>query len=190
VNAPADKAALRNRLRALRREEAERRPGAAKAAARLAPVDRLPAFACVAAYHPMGSEMDPEPLVRRLAQTGAMVALPVGVDRHAPLQYRLWDGSDPLTPDAFGVLCPPLSAPAMRPDLVIVPLLAFDRTGARLGQGGGTFDRTLQNLRASGRVFVLGLAYSAQEVEAVPREPHDERLDAVLTEAAYLEFGD
>ena len=84
---------------------------------------------------------------------------------------------------------PSVSAPRAHPDLVIVPLLGFDRRGRRLGQGGGTYDRTLANLRASGRVFVLGLAYSVQETDEIPWEPHDERLDAILTEASYLEFG-
>jgi 5-formyltetrahydrofolate cyclo-ligase len=87
-------------------------------------------------------------------------------------------------------MAPVPSAPQSHPDLVIAPLLGFDRKGRRLGQGGGTYDRTLANLRAFGRVFVLGLAYSGQEVDEVPAEPHDQRLDAVLTETAYLEFGD
>jgi 5-formyltetrahydrofolate cyclo-ligase len=184
------KAALRARLRAARRAAAQARPDAAEEAARLAPVERFPAFACVGAYRPMGSEMDPAPLPRRLAATGVMLALPRAVDRDAPLEYRLWDGGSPLSPDAFGVASPPASAPLAHPDLVIAPLLGFDRGGHRLGQGGGTYDRTLANLRASRRVFVLGLAYSAQETDQIPHEPHDQRLDAVLTEAAYLEFGD
>ncbi|HEY9233988.1 MAG TPA: 5-formyltetrahydrofolate cyclo-ligase, partial [Phenylobacterium sp.] len=71
--------------------------------------------------------------------------------------------------------------------LVICPLLAFDRRGARLGQGGGHYDRTIEALRAEGPVFVLGLAYAGQEVEGLPAEPHDQRLDAILTESGYIE---
>ncbi len=71
------------------------------------------------------------------------------------------------------------------PDLVIAPLLAFDRSGARLGQGGGHYDRTLEGLRARGPLFVIGLAYAGQQIDAVPREPHDQCLDAILTEISY-----
>jgi 5-formyltetrahydrofolate cyclo-ligase len=79
-------------------------------------------------------------------------------------------------------------AGSVSPELVVAPLLAFDRHGGRLGQGGGHYDRTLANLRAKGRVFILGLAYAGQEVDAIPIEPHDQRLDAVLTEAGYREL--
>jgi 5-formyltetrahydrofolate cyclo-ligase len=190
VTSSDHKAALRARLRAARRAAAQALPDAAERAARLAPVERFPAFACVGAYRPMGSEMDPAPLLRRLAATGAMLALPRATDRAAPLEYRVWDGLSPLEPDAFGVASPQASTPLAHPDLVIAPLLSFDSRGHRLGQGGGTYDRTLANLRAGRRVFVLVLAYSAQETDKIPCEPHDQRLDAVLTEAAYLEFGD
>jgi 5-formyltetrahydrofolate cyclo-ligase len=190
VTAPSHKASLRGRLRARRRAAAKAGPDAAEAAARICPLETLPALACVGTYHPMGTEMDPGPLVRRLCATGAMVALPAAASRHGPLQYRLWAPGEALLPDAFGAMAPGPSAPEAHPDLVIAPLLGFDRNGRRLGQGGGTYDRTLANLRAFGRVFVLGLAYSGQQVDEVPAEPHDQRLDAVLTETAYLEFGD
>jgi 5-formyltetrahydrofolate cyclo-ligase len=173
----------------MRRALAMSLPTAAADAAERIPLDRLPAFAVFGGYHALGSELDPSPLIRRLAATGAMLALPAAAVREAPLEFRLWDAVDVLAPDAFGVPCPPSTAPVLKPDLVIAPLLAFDRRGGRMGQGGGTYDRTLANLRASGDVFVLGLAYSGQEVDQVPREPHDQRLDAVLTEAGYIEFG-
>ena len=78
--------------------------------------------------------------------------------------------------------------PLPTPRLVICPLLAFDRAGGRLGQGGGHYDRTLAVLRAQGPVFVLGLAYAGQEVAALDLEPHDQRLDAILTETGYTRF--
>lgn len=90
-----------------------------------------------------------------------------------------------LAPDAAGLPAPPADAPGLRPDLVIAPLLAFDRLGGRLGQGGGHYDRTLAGLRRTGPVFVLGLAYAGQEVDRLDLEPHDQKLDAVLTEAGY-----
>jgi 5-formyltetrahydrofolate cyclo-ligase len=189
VSASSDKAALRARLRGLRRALALSRPGAAADAAARMPLDRLPAFTVLAGYHALGSELDPGPLIRRLAATGAKLALPAAPRRDAPLVFRLWEAGDGLAPDAFGVPSPPSTAPETAPGLVIAPVLGFDRRGVRLGQGGGTYDRTLANLRALGRVFILGLAYSGQEVDEVPAEPHDQRLDAVLTEAGYLEFG-
>jgi 5-formyltetrahydrofolate cyclo-ligase len=78
---------------------------------------------------------------------------------------------------------------AVAPDLVIAPLLAFDRKGGRLGQGAGHYDRTLANLRALKPVFVLGLGYAGQEVAEIPLEAHDQRLDAILTETEYIEVG-
>jgi 5-formyltetrahydrofolate cyclo-ligase len=75
---------------------------------------------------------------------------------------------------------------ALSPDLILAPLLAFDRRGGRLGQGGGSYDRTLATLRAAGEVFVIGLAFAGQEIDRVPTEPHDQGLDAILTELAYI----
>ena len=98
------------------------------------------------------------------------------------------NSDQPLQPDAARVPSPTAAAPALIPDLIIAPLLAFDRAGFRLGQGGGYYDRTLQALRAAGPVFVVGLAYAGQEVEAAPRDDHDQPLDAILTETGYHRF--
>jgi 5-formyltetrahydrofolate cyclo-ligase len=189
VSPPLDKTALRRRLRSLRRALAQAGPDAAARAAARLPLDRLPPFRSFSGYHPMGSEIDPAPLMRRLADTGATPALPVAESRDQPLAFREWDPREGLEPDAFGIAAPPLWAATVQPDLVIAPLLAFDRRGNRLGQGAGHYDRTLANLRAAKSVFVLGLAYAGQEVEDLPAEPHDERLDAILTETDYIEVG-
>lgn len=183
-----DKAALRARMRRRRRGLARRAPHAAEAAAEGLPLERLPAFAMFAGYHAMGSELDPSPLIRRLGATGALFALPVAIAADAPLVFRAWEPDVTLEPDAVGVPSPPLGAAELHPDLVICPVLAFDRKGGRLGQGGGHYDRTIANLRASKRIFVLGLAYAGQEVEQAPCAEHDQRLDAVLTEDGYIEF--
>jgi 5-formyltetrahydrofolate cyclo-ligase len=185
----ADKTGLRQAMRARRRDLARAQTGAADRAAGNLPLASLPAFACFSGYRPMGSELDPGPLMRRLAATGATPSLPAAGSRDGPLVFRAWAPDDPLSPDAAGVPAPPASAPVVAPDLVIAPLLAFDRAGGRLGQGAGHYDRTLANLRAARPVFVLGLAYAGQELDHVPTEPHDQRLDAILTETGYIEVG-
>lgn len=184
---PTSKTEQRARLRVLRKALAIAAPDAAERAAALLPLERLPAFAAFGGYHALGSELDPSPLIRRLAATGAMLTLPVALSRDAPLVFRAWDSRHTLVPDAVGVPAPPPSAPGLHPDLVIAPLLAFDRRGGRLGQGGGHYDRTLESLRSSRPVFVLGLAYAGQEVEPMDLDPHDQRLDAILTETGYRE---
>ena len=184
-----DKTALRLRMRGLRRRLAAEEADAAARAAAALPLERLPPFKAFAIYHPQGSELDPAPLARRLAEGGAALLLPVAETRDRALVFRVWSPDLPLEPDAVGVPSPPRMSGSMRPQLVVTPLLAFDRRGGRLGQGGGHYDRTLANLRASGPVFILGLAYAGQEVAEIPMEPHDERLDAILTEAGYIEVG-
>jgi 5-formyltetrahydrofolate cyclo-ligase len=134
-------------------------------------------------YHPVGSELDPTPI--RIP--GARRALPVATARDKPLIFRLHEPGDPLGPDAMGIPAPIPDAPAVLPDVVFAPALAFDRRGGRLGQGGGHYDRTLAELRARKPVLVIGLAYAGQEVAEIPMEPHDQRLDAILTETGYIE---
>jgi len=190
--AATDKAGLRVRLRGVRRRLATEIPDAAERATRRLPLSRFSRFRIVAAYHPRGSELDPWPVVEAILSVDpgfAQAALPVAVERDAPLRFRLWRPGDRLVPDAVGVPSPARSAPEVSPNLVIAPLLAFDRKGGRLGQGGGHYDRTLANLRRDRPVFVLGLAYAGQEIDAVPTDRHDQRLDAVLTETAFIEVG-
>lgn len=183
---PTDKTELRRRMRATRLRLAREAPDAALRAAERLP-RALPPVQVVSGYHATGTELDPGPLLRRFVETGARLALPVADRRDAPLVFRAWTPGDPQVPDAFGIPAPGPQAERVLPDLVIAPLLAFDRRGHRLGQGAGHYDRTLSNLRATKPVFVLGLAYAGQEVEELPAEPHDERLDAILTETGYIE---
>jgi 5-formyltetrahydrofolate cyclo-ligase len=100
--------------------------------------------------------------------------------------YRRWTPGEALVRDAIGLVAPAGENPIVEPDLVVAPLLAFDRQGRRLGQGGGYYDRALAALRARKPVFVLGLAYVGQETHGLPDEPHDQRLDAILTESEYI----
>lgn len=142
----------------------------------------------VGGYWPFRSEIDPLPLMRALASKGCNLALPVTPARGSglPLTFRLWSEADALVPGAFAVHEPSPDAPLAEPDLLLVPLLAFDRTGARLGYGQGHYDRTLAALRRRGQVTAIGAAFAAQEVARLPVEPHDLPLDGIVTESAYI----
>jgi len=185
----ASKAALRVQARARRRELVRRRPEADWQAGDRAP-DMLAALeitrpGVVAAYRALGSEMDPRPLMDVMAGLGWTIALPVCEAPDAPVVFRVWKPGDKLAPDAVGILAPLNSAPPADPDIIIAPVLAFDSTGRRLGQGAGYYDRTLVLLRSQRPRPFVGLAFAEQEVEFVPAEPHDQKLDAVLTEKGY-----
>ena len=185
-----DKDRLRRRARARRRALGLDPAEAGARAADRFPVDavaRSAAGLVVAGYRPRGAEIDPWPLLRRLEARGAVVVLPVVVAAGEALVFRHAGAWADHRPDAGGILAPPDHLDARRPDLVIAPLLAFDRRGGRLGQGGGYYDRTLAALRAAGPVRAIGLAYAGQEVPALDLAPHDERLDAILTEMGYSE---
>lgn len=179
------KADLRAQLRTRRRELALTHAEAAEKAAGHLPLQALPEFGVASGYQPIGGEIDPWPVLRRLETAGARIALPVALDLHGPLLFRAYAPGDPLEADAAKIAAPTAQAQALVPDIVITPLLAFDRAGYRLGQGGGYYDRTIRALRAAGSAWVIGLAYAGQEIERVPREPHDEPLDAILTETGY-----
>jgi 5-formyltetrahydrofolate cyclo-ligase len=136
----------------------------------------------VSGFSPMRSEINPIPLMRRLADQGAPLALPVVEGRGTPLAFRAWSFGDRLVPGVWGIREPAADAPVAAPDLLLVPLAAFDRRGFRLGYGGGYYDRTLVALRRLKSVLAIGLAFAAQEVARVPDMPYDAQLDFVLTE--------
>lgn len=138
----------------------------------------------VAGYLPIRSEADPRPAMARLAE-GRVVAVPVVEAMGRPLRFRPWHPRVALAEGPLGTRHPE-AGDWVHPGVVIVPCLAFDRAGFRLGYGGGFYDRTLEALRAAGPVTAIGLAYAAQEVPAVPVEPTDQRLDLIVTEAGIL----
>jgi 5-formyltetrahydrofolate cyclo-ligase len=138
----------------------------------------------VAGYWPVRDEADPRLLMNELAERGAVLALPRIDARHAELSFRRWNAGDPLANNRFAILEPSAAAARVTPDIVLVPLLAFDSTGHRLGYGGGYYDRTLAALKAR----AIGIAYAGQEVDALPREAHDHPLEAVLTENGLTKF--
>lgn len=139
----------------------------------------------VAGYRPIRTEIDPTPLMEALHRAGHRITVPVITGADQPLEFHEWWPGAPMQAGAFGAEVP-VDAHVLIPDLVIVPLLAFDRAGWRLGYGGGFYDRTLEGLRAHRRVRAVGLAYAGQEVDAVPTEQTDQRLDAVLTERGVI----
>lgn len=137
--------------------------------------------AVVSGFLPIGDEIDPLPLMLRLAGEGYGLALPVLQGKDEPLLFRRWRPGDPLVDRQWGIREPLSSAPEAEPDVMLVPLLAFDAEGHRIGYGGGYYDRTLAAARAVRTVVGIGVAFDAQEVPAVPRLHFDQRLDWVLT---------
>jgi len=179
-----DKADLRKTL-AARRHAAFKADG--DASARLAKIflndgPLVPKGAVVAGFWPIKTEIDVRPLMDHLRGLGAQLALPYAPDRLGALDFRRYDGGPPVAVDAWGIPSPAKDAPVLRPEIVLVPLLGFDRHGARIGYGAGLYDRALTQLRQGGDVLAIGVGYEAQEVDEIPREAHDALLDCVITE--------
>jgi 5-formyltetrahydrofolate cyclo-ligase len=160
----------------------EARTAAAEAIAKRAFPLAVSPGAIVSGFMPLKSEINPLPLLRALAEAGANLALPVVAGKGKPLIMRAWEFGAPLTAGVWGIREPTDDAPEVAPDILIVPLLAFDRRGHRLGYGAGYYDMTITALRARKPVTAIGIAYAAQEVPEVPMTPRDARLDFVLTE--------
>jgi 5-formyltetrahydrofolate cyclo-ligase len=158
------------------------RAAAAAAIAEFAPRVTLSPGAIVSGYSPLKSEINPLPLMRRLAERGAQLALPVVNGRGQPLTMRAWSFGEALDSGMWGIREPKTESPEVFPDVLLVPLLAFDRIGYRIGYGAGYYDMTLNRLRAAKTIVAIGMAFAAQEVEEVPNTPRDARLDLVLTE--------
>jgi len=186
----AAKASLR-RAAAERRRAALRSNPQAGGAVRdnfLAAIE-VPAGTPVSAYWPLEEEFDPRPLFADLHRRGHPVGLPVILGKGQPLLFRRWELATDLVRGPFRVLTPPPDAPEIIPRLLLVPLLAFDRAGYRLGYGGGFYDRTIAKLRAAGEALAVGVAFAALEVLAVPHDDTDQPLDWVVTEREALRIG-
>lgn len=145
--------------------------------------------ATIAGYWSVGSEAHTRGLLGILESLGFGVSLPVVVAPGEPLVFRHWQVGDILDPGPHATFQPAATAALADPGLLLVPLLAFDRRGGRLGQGGGYYDRTLRTLRARRRIVAIGIAFAGQEVEEVPASPHDERLDGFVTEEGVIRCG-
>ena len=189
-SAPApSKAALRSAALAARDGlSREQRAAAAQAiAARGLPFE-ITAGAVVAGYSPIRSEIDPLPLMQKLAAQGARLALPAVAARGQSLIFRAWSPNDRLMLGALGIPEPSPAAAEVLPDIMLVPLAAFDQLGHRIGYGAGHFDFTFAHLRKIKPIVGVGLAFAAQEIEAIPALSHDVALDYVLTETKMFEF--
>jgi 5-formyltetrahydrofolate cyclo-ligase len=152
-----------------------------KLAARGLPVEIAPG-AVVSGYSPIKSELDPVPLMHKLATQGARLALPAVLGRGKSLVFRAWSPNDRLTLGPLGILEPSPAAAELIPDIMLVPCAAFDHLGHRIGYGAGHYDFTLAHLRKTKPITAIGLAFAVQEIKAVPALAHDVALDYVLTE--------
>ncbi len=150
---------------------------------------KVPAGIPISAYWPLEEEFDPRPLFTALHRRGHPFGLPVILGKGQPLLFRRWEPATELVRGSFRVMTPPPTAPEIAPELLLVPLLAFDRAGYRLGYGGGFYDRTIAKLRAAGEALAVGVTFAALEVPAVPRDDTDQPLDWIVTEREAIRVG-
>ena len=148
----------------------------------------LHAGATVSGFLPIRSEVDPRPLMAHLRDRSARLCVPVILDRRTIIFRELVRGAE-LVPGTFGTFAPGPDAAELDPEIMLMPLAAFDAAGHRIGYGGGYYDRAIHRLHQKGlRPKLIGIAFDCQEVASVPFEPHDIRLEAVLTESGYRQF--
>ena len=184
-------------LKAKLREEAIARRDALPADARQAAAETIAARqfplaivrgVTVSGFMPLKSEINPLPLLQKLGETGATLALPAIAGRGKPLIMRSWQFGAPLDHGQWGIREPKPDAPEVDPDILLVPLLAFDRAGHRIGYGAGYYDMTIARLRSIKPVTAIGIAFATQEIATVPATPRDARLDLVLTENEVIDL--
>jgi len=168
-------------------EPVARAAASQKLAARGLPFEIAPGIV-VSGYSPIRNELDPAPLMRKLAAQGGKLALPAVLGRGKSLVFRAWVPGDRLMLGPLGILEPSPAAAELAPDIMLVPCAAFDRLGHRIGYGAGHYDFTLSHLRKVKPVTAIGLAFAAQEIKAVPALAHDVALDYVLTEKKAFDF--
>jgi 5-formyltetrahydrofolate cyclo-ligase len=188
---PPDQSKQHLRAAALAKREAlsgEDRATAANAIAGRGLPFEIARGAVVAGYSPIRGEIDPTPLMRRLAGEGARLALPAVMARGKSLAFRAWSPDDRLMLGPLGILEPSPAAAEIVPEIMLVPLAAFDRAGHRIGYGAGHYDYTLAHLRKVKAITAIGVAFALQEIAGIPAGPHDVALDYVLTETETFDF--
>jgi 5-formyltetrahydrofolate cyclo-ligase len=142
----------------------------------------------IAGYWPIGSEIDCRPAMAALHHRGALMCLPIAGQRGDRLVFRRWVPGDALEQGPFGTFHPAASAASIEPDILLIPLLAFDSQGHRLGYGAGYYDRTLSAMRSAKNILAWGIAFDEQETPIVPAEPTDAELDGLITDKRLLRF--
>jgi 5-formyltetrahydrofolate cyclo-ligase len=182
------KADLRSEARTARARLAVAQSGFAGAIAKFVDQIVLEPYAPVASYWAVRDEADPRGLAAALGSLGHPLLLPCVADSSGPLIFRRWREGDAMRTNAHGVSEPLETSSESIPYAILVPLLAFDAEGFRLGYGGGYYDRTLAHLRGRGSILAIGIAYAGQEANLLPRDVHDEKLDAVITEKGIRQF--
>jgi 5-formyltetrahydrofolate cyclo-ligase len=165
----------------------ERAQAAEAIAARAFPLVNAPGT-IVSGFMPLKTEINPLPLMRKLASAGAQLALPAIARRGNPLIMRAFAFGDELASGQWGIREPRPEAPEVVPDILLVPMLAFDRTGHRIGYGAGYYDMTIARARSIKPMVAVGIAFAAQEIPEVPVTPRDARLDLVLTEREVIDL--
>jgi 5-formyltetrahydrofolate cyclo-ligase len=189
MHEPPSKADLR--AAALAKRDAlsdNKRAAAAKAIAKRGLPMAIAPGTIISGYSPIRSEIDPMPLLRALAAQGARLALPAVMARGKSLAFRAWSPDDRLMLGPLGIPEPSPAAAEVIPDIMLVPLAAFDHAGHRIGYGAGHYDFTLAHLRKTKAIAAIGVAFAAQEIALVPALQHDLALDYVLTETRVFDF--
>ncbi len=188
-NVVADKATLRSQSFARRDAmPADARAKAVETVTRRPFPVSVPEGAVVSGFSPIRTEFNPVPLMRKLSDAGASLALPVVAGNGLPLTMRAWKFGDEMASGVWGIREPKPSAPEVFPDILLVPLACFDRSGHRIGYGAGYYDRTIARLRGMKNVTAIGVCFAVQETEHVPATAFDQRLDLVLTEQEVIDF--
>lgn len=175
-------------MRARRVDLARARPDFPQRSAQHVAALAIPDNSVVGGYVAMRDEADPHLILQQLVLQNCTLAYPRVVAKGEPLAFHRWAPGQEWRNGAYDILEPAKDWPLSYPKILLVPLLAFDAHGHRLGYGGGFYDRTLDFLRANSTVRAIGVAYAGQEVEALPREAHDHPLDTVITEQGVRTF--
>jgi|SRR4051812_14326712 5-formyltetrahydrofolate cyclo-ligase len=184
----SEKKALRESARGTRRELATRCPDFAERIAAFADDLPISSPADVSGYRALAEEADPSRLIAALQSRGCEISYPRVHQKAQPLWFHVPVADEPWLPGAFGIPEPRSTWPRAFPTVLLVPLLAFDNEGYRLGYGGGYYDRTLMHLRRRHSLTAIGVAFAGQEVAHVAHDAADQRLDMVLTEKGVREF--
>ena len=185
---PLSKSELRIQVREKRARLAASIPDHAEQLARYTEALRIPANSLIGAYAVLPGEADPRLLLKQLTMRGCTLAFPRVTAKDAPLVFHHWKSGHELRRGAYGVPEPSADWPVAHPRTMLVPLLAFDDEGYRLGYGGGFYDRTLRKLRETATITAIGVAYDGQRIAHLPHDNRDEKLDFVVTEKGVRTF--